>query len=101
MTSTRVYLDRRPLLIQAIPYILAFSVFFVLVGMFSRRLPDSAVLPLRIFILFWFVVGLWSFNFIYKNGMLYVSYYLISSQVSSLLMETGELAETNPAAVGY
>jgi hypothetical protein len=101
MTSTRVYLDRRPLLIQAIPYILAFSVFFVLVGMFSRRLPDSAVLPLRIFILFWFLVGLWSFNFIYKNGMLYVSYYLISSQVSGLLMETGELAETNPPTVGY
>lgn len=74
VSSTRVYLDRRPLLIQAIPYILAFSMFFVLVGLFSRRLPDSAVLPLRIFILFWFVVGLWSFNFIYQNGMLYVSY---------------------------
>jgi phosphatidylinositol 4-phosphatase len=73
VSSTRVYLDRRPLLIQAIPYILAFSIFFVLIGLFSRRLPDSAVLPLRIFILFWFVVGLWSFNFIYNNGMLYVS----------------------------
>jgi phosphatidylinositol 4-phosphatase len=78
VSSTRVYLDRRPLLIQAIPYILAFSIFFVLLGMFSRRLPDSAVLPLRIFILFWFVVGLWSFNFIYKNGMLYVSYFLLN-----------------------
>jgi phosphatidylinositol 4-phosphatase len=73
VSSTRVYLDRRPLLIQAIPYILAFSIFFVLIGLFSRRLPNSAVLPLRIFILFWFVVGLWSFNFIYNNGMLYVS----------------------------
>jgi phosphatidylinositol 4-phosphatase len=70
--STLVFLDKRPLLIQAIPYILAFSIFFVLVGTFSRRLPDSAVLPLRIFILFWFVVALWSFNFIYNNGMLYV-----------------------------
>jgi hypothetical protein len=78
VNSTRVYLERRPLLIQAIPYILAFSIFFVFIGLFSRRLPDSAVLPLRIFILFWFVVGLWSFNFIYKNGMLYVSYYLAS-----------------------
>jgi phosphatidylinositol 4-phosphatase len=80
VSSTRVYLDRRPLLIQAIPYILAFSMFFVLVGLFSRRLPDSAVLPLRIFILFWFVVGLWSFNFIYQNGMLYVSYFPASFQ---------------------
>ena len=77
VSGTRVYLDKRPLLIQAVPYILAFSIFFVLVGMFSRRLPDSAVLPLRIFILFWFLVGLWSFNFIYQNGMLYVSYSVI------------------------
>ena len=80
VNSTRVYLDRRPLLIQAMPYILAFSIFFVLIGLFSRRLPDSAVLPLRIFILFWFVIGLWSFNFIYKNGMLYVNYSPISFQ---------------------
>ena len=80
VSSTSVYLDRRPLLIQAIPYILAFSIFFVLVGLFSRRLSDSAVLPLRIFILFWFIVGLWSFNFLYKNGMLYVSYYPTSFQ---------------------
>lgn len=71
--STLVFLDRRPLLIQAMPYILAFSIFFVLLGTFSRRLPDSAVLPLRIFILFWFMVALWSFNFIYNNGMLYAS----------------------------
>jgi hypothetical protein len=68
-----VFADRRPLLIQAMPYILAFSIFFVMVGAFTPRLPDSAVLPLRIFILFWFVVTLWSFNFVYSNGMLYVS----------------------------
>ncbi len=71
--STLVFIDKRPLLIQAIPYILAFSIFFVLVGTFTRRLPDSAVLPLRIFILFWLVVAVWSFNFVYSNGMLYVS----------------------------
>ena len=71
--ATLVFADRRPLLIQSIPYILAFSMFFVFVGAFTRRLPDAAVLPVRIFILFWFVVGCWSLNFIYSNGMLYVS----------------------------
>jgi hypothetical protein len=75
-TSHMVFADRRPLLIQSIPYILAFSVFFVFVGAFTRRLPDSAVLPVRIFILFWFVVGCWSLNFIYSNGMLYVRLFL-------------------------
>ena len=103
ISSTRVYLDRRPLLIQAIPYILAFSIFFVLIGLFSRRLPDSAVLPLRVFILFWFVVGLWSFNFIYNNGMLYVSCYPTSFFRCFRVANkgAGELAKTNPPAMGY
>ncbi|RDL29793.1 Uncharacterized protein BP5553_10658 [Venustampulla echinocandica] len=69
-----VFADRRPLLIQSIPYILSFSFFFVLVGIFTRRLPDGAVLPLRMFILFWFVVGCWCLSFIYSNGMLYVNW---------------------------
>lgn len=68
-----VFADRRPILIQSIPYILAFSFFFVFVGLFTRRVPDSAVFPLRIFIFFWFVVGGWCARFVLKNGMLYVS----------------------------
>jgi hypothetical protein len=68
-----VFVDRRPVLIQSIPYILAFSVFFVLLGIFTPRLPDGATLPLRVFVLFWMVVGAWCGNFIFRNGMLYVS----------------------------
>ncbi|QSZ31020.1 hypothetical protein DSL72_000581 [Monilinia vaccinii-corymbosi] len=66
--------DRRPLLIQSIPYILAFSIFFVLVGLFTPRLPNAAVLPLRIWILVWLVVAVWCANFVYGNGMLYVNW---------------------------
>lgn len=68
-----VFADRRPILVQSIPYILAFSIFLVLVGIFTPRLPDAAVLPMRIFILFWSIVAAWSWRFIFKNGMLYVS----------------------------
>jgi hypothetical protein len=71
--ANQAFADQRPLLIQSIPYILAFSIFFVFVGTFTRRLPDAAVLPVRIFILFWLVVGGWCLNFIFNNGMLYVS----------------------------
>lgn len=71
-SSYMVFADKRPLLIQSIPYILAFSVFFVFVGVFTRRLPDAAVLPVRIFIFFWMLVGAWAMNFIFRNGMLYV-----------------------------
>lgn len=73
--STLVFSDQRPLSLQAIPYVLAFSIFLVFVSLFTRRAPDAAVLPLRIFMLFWVVVAAWSGNFIFKNGMLYVSQY--------------------------
>ncbi|KAG4433032.1 hypothetical protein IFR05_011493 [Cadophora sp. M221] len=73
-STNPVFVDRRPLLIQSIPYILAFALFFVFVGIFTRRLPDAAVLPVRIFIIFWFIVAGWSLNFIYSNGMLYVNW---------------------------
>ncbi|KAM3087598.1 Phosphoinositide phosphatase sac1 [Clarireedia jacksonii] len=72
--SQYIFADKRPLLIQSIPYILAFSVFFVLIGLLTPRLPNATVLPLRIFILFWLVVGAWSLRFIYVNGMLYVNW---------------------------
>jgi phosphatidylinositol 4-phosphatase len=77
-SSYLVFVDQRPLLIQSIPYILAFSLFFVVIGSFTRRLPDAAVLPVRIFILFWFAVAAWCANFIIRNGMLYVSDLTIS-----------------------
>lgn len=75
-TSMPVFADRRPLLIQSIPYILAFAFFFVCVGTFTPRLPDAAVLPLRIFVVFWLLAAGWCLNFIYSHGMLYVRLFL-------------------------
>lgn len=71
--ASLVFADRRPVLIQSIPYVLAFSILFVFLGLFTRRLPDSAVTPMRLFIIFWFLVGAWCARFVLKNGMLYVS----------------------------
>ncbi|KAI8959826.1 putative SAC1 protein [Daldinia sp. FL1419] len=72
--SSYIFADRRPILIQSIPYILAFSLFFIFVGLFTRRLPGSTVWTIRIFILFWLLVAAWCFNFIINNGMLYVNW---------------------------
>jgi hypothetical protein len=99
-SSYLVFVDQRPLLIQAIPYVFAFSLFFVFIGSFTRRLPDSAVLPVRIFILFWFIVAAWCANFIIKNGMLYVST-LDRCSFSSMLMILGQLAKAQPQTMGY
>jgi len=100
-SSYLVFVDQRPLLIQSIPYILGFSLFFVFVGSFTRRLPDAAVLPLRIFIFFWFAVAAWCLQFIYKNGMLYVSLKLPYFFPFSMLTIAGQLAKAQPQTVGY
>ncbi|KAK4231699.1 phosphoinositide phosphatase SAC1 [Podospora fimiseda] len=73
-SSNLIFADRRPVLIQAVPYIAAFGLFLVLMGMYSPRLPDAAVWPMRLFILFWTVVTAWSVWFILSNGMLYVNW---------------------------
>ncbi|OAA62904.1 phosphoinositide phosphatase [Niveomyces insectorum RCEF 264] len=69
-----LFADRRPVLIQAVPYVLAFSVFFLLVGLLTRRLPDAAVLPLRLFLLFWTAVAGYCAHFILRSGELYVNW---------------------------
>ena len=70
-----LFLDRRPIIIQSIPYVLAASCFMVLVASFTRRLPNSTLWPIRIFIVLWFVIGIWCLRFIYTHGMLYVSHH--------------------------
>ncbi|GES62490.1 phosphoinositide phosphatase [Aspergillus terreus] len=72
--NLRLFLDRRPLIIQSIPYILAAGVFMITVSMLTRRLPDAAVWPLRLFIIFWLVISAWCARFIIAHGMLYVNW---------------------------
>ncbi|KAF4125077.1 phosphatidylinositol 4-phosphatase [Geosmithia morbida] len=72
--TTLIFVDRRPLLIQSVPYLLAFSTFVILVGLFTRRDPEASSLPIRMFILFWTAVSLWCVSFITKHGMLYVNW---------------------------
>ena len=69
----QLFFDRRPLAVQAVPYVFAASLFMVLVATFTRQLPDTTVWPLRLFMIFWLVVGAYSFRFIHGHGMLYVS----------------------------
>lgn len=70
--------DRRPVAIQAIPYVLGASVFLILVAMFTRQLPGSSSWPLRLFLFLWLLVAGWCLRFVYKHGMLYVRIPLIS-----------------------
>jgi hypothetical protein len=72
--SSLMFADRRPLIIQAIPYVLAASMFIVLVALLTRRPPEAAIWPLRLFVILCLVVAGWSFQFIYSHGLLYVNW---------------------------
>ena len=69
------FADHRPLLVQAVPYVLAASVFLVLVASLTRQSAGGALWPLRLFTLFWAAVGVWCWRFVYAHGMLYVCCY--------------------------
>lgn len=66
--------DRRPLLIQAMPYVLAISVFFVSVASVSTRLPEASIWPLRMFMIGSLFIAAYCGNFIVSHGSLYVSH---------------------------
>ena len=68
-----VFKDRRPILIQAIPYLLAASFFLVMITSLTRTQPETTVWPLRVFTLLWMIIGSWCGHFIWTHGMLYVS----------------------------
>ncbi|EXJ76076.1 uncharacterized protein A1O5_00584 [Cladophialophora psammophila CBS 110553] len=72
--SSLMFTDRRPLIIQAVPYVLAASLFIVFVSVLTRRPPDAAIWPLRIFVILCLVIAGWAFQFIYAHGLLYVNW---------------------------
>ncbi|CBX94696.1 hypothetical protein IAQ61_009378 [Plenodomus lingam] len=79
-----LFADRRPLFIQAIPYILTASLFFILVGSLTRRAPDAAVWPLRLLLLIsLFTMGV-CFHFIWSHGTLYVNWPRLNRQPAQI-----------------
>jgi hypothetical protein len=100
-SSQLLFADRRPLFIQAIPYILAASIFFVFVGSFTRRAPEATIWPLRFLIFVFLAMAGACFNFIWSNGTLYVSHlHHVGPAMFITNFSLGELAKTQSSAVG-
>ncbi|OJJ02388.1 hypothetical protein ASPVEDRAFT_41886 [Aspergillus versicolor CBS 583.65] len=72
--NLQIFVDRRPLIIQSIPFIFAAGLFMIIVAAFTRRLPDSTVWPLRLFVVFWMILAGWCARFMITHGMLYVNW---------------------------
>jgi len=100
--SNLMFVDRRPILIQSIPYIFAASMFFVFVGSFTRRQSDAAVWPLRLLMLLCFVMAISCLYFIARHGSLYVSGINVTVPCCSVADDLiGELAEAEHPTMGY
>ncbi|KAJ5895209.1 hypothetical protein N7495_006900 [Penicillium taxi] len=82
--NIQLFVDRRPLAIQAVPYVFAASLFMILVSTFTRRLPDATTWPIRILVLFWLIVGIYSFQFMLTYGMLYVNWPKLNTPVHGI-----------------
>ena len=70
------FADRRPVMVQAMPYVLSLCTFFVIVSLSTSRLPESTVWPLRLFTLACFGVAGYAGKFMLTYGSLYVSHHL-------------------------
>lgn len=71
--SNLVFVDRRPVLVQSVPYVLAGCLFFVFIAALTRTRPETTIWPLRLIAIICLVVAGWCANFIWTNGTLYVS----------------------------
>lgn len=67
-----VFVDRRPLLIQSIPYVLSACFFFIMVAGLTRTQPQTTIWPLRVFAILCMITAGWCAHFIWTHGMLYV-----------------------------
>ena len=74
--SAQQFVDRRPMVIQAVPYVLGMCAFFVVVSASTNRMPESTVWPLRLFTLACLGMAGYSGRFMLNYGTLYVSFTL-------------------------
>ncbi|KAL9093096.1 MAG: hypothetical protein Q9159_000455 [Coniocarpon cinnabarinum] len=69
-----VFVDRRPLVVQAIPYILAACLFLLLVANMTVQLPDSGLWGIRFGMLISTAIGGWCIMFMAGHGTLYINW---------------------------
>lgn len=96
MSGASIFADRRPLAVQAIPYLLAGSLFLVTLATFTRALPGAAYWPMRIFTIVWIAVAVWCWHFVYTHGMLYVSEISLALQLK-MLIKCDNFRSTGPS----
>ena len=73
--QARTFVDKRPLVVQAVPYVLAAMLFIFFIFLLTPRAAEAkTVWPIRLFVLLCLAVAGWSAQFVYSNGALYVNW---------------------------
>jgi len=98
--SNLVFMDRRPVLIQAIPYVLLACTFFIMVAAMTRTRPETTVWPLRGFAIICMVTAAWCAHFMWSHGMLYVGFARLFDKLVTNTDCAGELAKAQHTPVG-
>ncbi|KAF8541677.1 SacI homology domain-containing protein [Trichophaea hybrida] len=72
--SSHLFVDRRPIVVQSIPYIFYAAIFLEFALLVLPRQGDgtSGQISMRLFALFWLVVAVWAVLFVKEYGMFYV-----------------------------
>ena len=84
--SANQFADTRPVAVQAMPYILAGCLLFVLTSLFTSRMPDATIWPLRVFTLICLFTALWVGRFITQHGSLYVGLSMNDDGLNAILI---------------
>lgn len=88
--SASQFVDRRPLIVQSIPYIMIGFLFVLPVSLFTRQVPGASPWPVRTVMLTCITMSIWAYRFMFTHGALYVSH--LSSSRWAILTFTGPLA---------
>ena len=94
--SNLVFVDRRPVVVQSIPYVLAGCLFFVFLAALTRTSPETTIWPLRLIAILCLLVAGWCANFIWTNGTLYVSLVVLPFFLCALTFSQVNWPKLNP-----
>ena len=87
LASMPQFVDRRPVVIQSVPYVLGMCVFFIFVGAATNRAADATVWPLRLFTVCCLGVAGYTGRFMWNFGPLYVRLALLAHLGSPCLLK--------------
>lgn len=75
------FVDRRPVAVQAVPYVLAGALVFLLTAAATQSLPSHGIWPLRIGVVLSTLVAAWALSFMFGHGALFVAWPILRTPV--------------------